>query len=261
MIAPEPNRQPSTENQRLIDQYTEIARLAGGLAHEIKNPLSTIRLNMELLAEDFQQDDSPRTRRALGKIAVVQQECERLHELLDNFLNFAKVRQLRLEPTDLNQQLMRILEFYRPQADEAKIEILPYLTSDLPSVLLDRESFRGALLNLILNAQQAMPDGGTLVAATEATPRGVALHLIDSGCGMSEKTLSRMFEAFYSTKPSGSGLGLPTTKKIVEAHGGRIAVQSKEGKGTQFTIELPVPQRIRAESRDGEAGQSRETEI
>ena len=125
-------------------------------------------------------------------------------------------------------------------AIEAKIEILPYLTSDLPSVLLDRESFRGALLNLILNAQQAMPDGGTLVVATELTPRGVALHMIDNGCGMSEKTLSRMFEAFYSTKPNGSGLGLPTTKKIVEAHGGRIDVQSKEGKGTQFTIELPV---------------------
>ncbi len=258
MIAPEANPnpanpEPSAVNQRLIDQYTEIARLAGGLAHEIKNPLSTIRLNMELLAEDFQQDDSPRSRRALGKIAVVQQECERLHELLDNFLNFAKVRQLRLEPTDLNQQLVQILEFYRPQAIDAKVEILPYLTSDLPSVLLDRESFRGALLNLILNAEQAMPDGGTLVVATELTPRGVALHLIDNGCGMSEKTLSRLFEAFYSTKPSGSGLGLPTTRKIVEAHGGRIDVQSKEGKGTQFTIELPVPQRIRAESHGGPA--------
>lgn len=247
MIAPESNRKPSDENQRLIDQYTEIARLAGGLAHEIKNPLSTIRLNMELLAEDFQQDESPRSRRALGKIAVVQQECERLHELLDNFLTFAKVRQPRLEPTDLNQQLMQILEFYRPQAVEAKIDIQPILTADLPSVLLDRESFRGALLNLILNAQQAMPDGGTLLVHTELTPRGVALHLIDNGCGMSEKTMSRMFEAFYSTKPSGSGLGLPTTKKIIEAHGGLIDVQSKEGMGTRFTIELPVPQRIRLE--------------
>lgn len=238
--------QPSTAevHQRLVDQYTEIARLAGGLAHEIKNPLSTIRLNMELLAEDFQGDDSPRNRRALGKIAVVQQECERLQELLDNFLQFAKVRQMRLEPTDLNEEVVKILEFYRPRADEAKIEVLPYLSSDLPRVTLDRESFRGALWNLIINAEQAMPEGGTLVVATQVSARGVALHLIDTGGGMDEKTRARIFEAFYSTKPGGSGLGLPTTRKIVEAHGGRILVESKKGKGTQFTIELPVLARL-----------------
>src|SRR5579863_4721682 len=90
------------ESQRFVDQYREIARLVGGLAHEIKNPLSTIRLNMELLAEDFQDDESPRSRRSLAKILIVQQECQRLQDLLDDFLNFAKVRELKLEPTDLN---------------------------------------------------------------------------------------------------------------------------------------------------------------
>ena len=243
----EPDRQPADVNQRLVDQYTEIARLVGGLAHEIKNPLSTIRLNMELLAEDFQADDSPRTRRALAKILIVQQECQRLQDVLDDFLNFAKVRELKLEPVDLNDLVRQILEFYRPKAAESNIDLLPYLTSDLPSVLIDRESFRGALFNLILNAQQAMPDGGQLVVATELTARGVALVLIDTGCGMDEKTLSRIYEAFYSTKPGGSGLGLPTARKIIEAHGGRMFVQSKVGKGTQFTIELPVPARLEAE--------------
>ncbi|MGH7139476.1 MAG: sensor histidine kinase [Pirellulales bacterium] len=235
---------PGDVNQRLIEQYTEIARLVGGLAHEIKNPLSTIRLNMELLAEDFQADESPRARRSLAKILVVQQECQRLQDLLDDFLNFTKVRQLDLKPVDLNDLVRQVLEFYRPQASEANIELLPFLRSDLPSVLLDREVFRGALFNLILNAQQAMPDGGQLMVATEFTPRGVALILVDTGCGMDEKTLARIFEAFYSTKPGGSGLGLPTVRKIVEAHGGRIFVQSEFGKGTQFTIELPVPARL-----------------
>ncbi len=231
-------------NQRLVDQYTEIARLAGGLAHEIKNPLSTIKLNMELLAEDLQQEESPRHRRALAKIEVVQRECQRLQDLLDEFLNFAKVRQLRLEPTDLNEELRQLLEFFRPKADESGIELLPYLQSDLPSVMLDREAFRGVLLNLLLNAQQAMPKGGQLVLATEATALSVVLHLIDNGCGMDEVTQSHIFEAFYSTKSGGSGLGLPTARKIVEAHGGRIAVQSKLGRGTHFVVELPTPQRL-----------------
>ncbi|HVA49281.1 MAG TPA: ATP-binding protein [Pirellulales bacterium] len=236
--------QPDEVHRRLADQYTEIARLVGGLAHEIKNPLSTIRLNMELLAEDFQADDSPRTRRALAKILIVQQECQRLQDVLDDFLNFAKVRELKLEPTDLNELVRQILEFYQPKAVESNIELSPHFRSDLPSVLVDRESLRGALFNLLLNAQQAMPDGGQLWVLTEETARGVALHLIDTGCGMDEKTKARIFEAFYSTKPGGSGLGLPTARKIIEAHGGHIFVQSTLGKGTRFTIELPVPARL-----------------
>lgn len=236
--------QPAELNQRLIAQYTEIARLVGGLAHEIKNPLSTIGLNMELLAEDFQGDESPRARRSLAKIQIVQQECQRLQDVLDDFLNFAKVRELKLEPVDLNDLLRQMLEFYRPTADEANIELLPFLRSDLPSVLVDRESFRGALFNLIVNARQAMPDGGRLMVATEFTARGVALVLIDTGCGMDKETLGRIFETFYSTKPGGSGLGLPTVRKIIEAHGGRILVQSEPGVGTQFVIELPVPARL-----------------
>jgi signal transduction histidine kinase len=232
-------------NQKLIDQYTEIARLAGGLAHEIKNPLSTIRLNMELLAEDFGTDpESPRERRALKKIAMVQRECDRLQNLLDDFLNFAKVRNMRLEPSDLNEQVLRVLEFFRPKAAECHIEIFPYLETDLPSLLLDREAFHGALLNLVINAQQAMPGGGQLVISTEATPRGLALHLIDTGCGMDDDTMTKIFQTFYSTKRGGSGLGLPTTRKIIEGHGGVIYVQSEIGRGTRFTIELPVPARI-----------------
>jgi signal transduction histidine kinase len=239
---------PSAEevNRRLVEQYTEIAALAGALAHEIKNPLSTIRLNMELLAEDFDGAESPRERRALQKIAVVQRECQRLQNLLDNFLSFAKIRSLRLEPSDLNQVIKNVLDFFRPNAQAAGIEVICYLDPDLPSVVLDRESFHGALINLVLNAQQAMPGGGQLVVRTKQTASGVALDLIDTGVGMDEKTRSQIFDAFFSTKQGGSGLGLPTTRKIVEALGGQILVQSEVGKGTQFTIELPVPARLTA---------------
>ena len=231
-----------------MDQYTEIARLAGGLAHEIKNPLSTIRLNMELLAEDLAELDAPAARRSLKRVDVVRRECGRLQSLLDDFLTYAKVRRLQLEPTDLNHQIDDVLDFFAPEAAEAGVEVLRYLDPDLPRVMLDRKAFRQALLNLIINAKQAMPDGGQLVVRTAAVGPVVEISLIDTGCGMDHNTLSKMFEAFYSTKPNGSGLGLPTTENIIAAHGGQIRVQSELGRGTQMTIELPVPARLPGEN-------------
>ncbi len=230
-----------TELQR---QYAEIARLAGGLAHEIKNPLSTIRLNMELLAEEFEEIDSPQARRASKRIDVVQRECGRLEELLNDFLGFARAHNLELEPADVNREIRDIIEFFRPQAAESDIEVIEYLSSNLPTVLLDRHSFHRALLNLVLNAQQAMPDGGQLVLRTRSGGDEVFIDLIDTGTGIEAKNLDRLFDVFFSTKKSGSGLGLATTRKIVEAHGGRIFVQSEPGRGTQFTIALPSLPRL-----------------
>jgi two-component system, NtrC family, sensor histidine kinase HydH len=244
---PRSSRSAEDLNQKLVDQYTEIVRLAGGLAHEIKNPLSTIRLNMELLSEDLRESETARDRRAMKKIDLVYQECQRLQDLLDNFLSFTKAHRLKQQPSDLNAQVRRVLDFYRPKAESAKIELIDYLAGDLPMVLLDPEAFHGALLNLILNAEQAMPDGGQLVIRTYGTPDGVALDLIDTGCGMDADTRSRIFDAFCSTKRGGSGLGLPTVRKIVLAHGGDISLQSEPGRGTQFTIKLPIPARLPAD--------------
>lgn len=234
----------SDQYERLIAQYAEMAQLAGALAHEIKNPLSTIRLNMELLAEDFEEAESPAQRRAVKRIDVMQRECQRLQDLLEDFLNFAKIRKLQLAPTDLNAEIAETLDFFAPEAAAANVEIVRYLDPDLPRVMLDGESFRSALINLLLNAKQAMPKGGQLVVRTTATGGHVVLHLIDTGVGIDDHTAAHMFEAFFSTKPGGSGLGLPTTSKIIEAHGGRIHVQSQVGRGTQFTIELPAPARL-----------------
>lgn len=226
------------------DKYTEIARLAGGLAHEIKNPLSTIRLNVELLAEELGEIDLPQGRRALRKVEIVQRECSRLEELLNDFLNFARAHSIELHPADINQDIREIIEFFRPQAEESGIEITEYLASDLPTVMLDKRSFHRALLNLVLNAQQAMPHGGQLVLRTRSNGNEAAIDLIDTGSGMDEKTLTHLFDVFYSTKRNGSGLGLATTKKIIEAHGGQIAVQSEVNCGTQFTITLPSLPRL-----------------
>ncbi len=226
------------------EQYEEIARLAGGLAHEIKNPLSTIRLNMELLEEDLEEVDSPQGRRAMRKIQVVQRECRRLEELLNNFLSFTKAHHLHSEPSDVNQILREVAEFFRPKATESNIEVVEYFASDLPTVLLDRRSFYQAILNLVINAQQAMPDGGQIVMRTRPSGDDVAIDLIDTGCGMNEKAMQHLYDAFFSTKSGGSGLGLAMTRKIIQAHGGRIFVQSEPNCGTQFTIMLPSLPRL-----------------
>ena len=137
-----------------------------------------------------------------------------------------------------------MLRLFAVQAREAGVRVLPHLDNELPSVLLDQETIRAALINLVKNALEAMPDGGALTVITRITRNGVALDLIDNGMGMDEPTAVHMFEAFYSTKSGGSGLGLPIARKIIEAHGGRISVQSDVGRGTKFTLEFPTPRRI-----------------
>lgn len=225
-------------------QLNELAELAGSLAHEIKNPLSVIRLNMELLAEDLADAKTAEQRRALAKVEMVMKQCTRLENLLNDFLRFARVRHLDLSPGDLNEHVDRVLHLYQAQADDSGVEIVRYLDPELPTILLDEQSLQAALVNLVKNAFEAMPGGGQLVARTRLTRNGVALDLIDTGCGMDDRTALQMFEAFYSTKPAGSGLGLPTARKIIEAHGGRIHVQSELGRGTQFTLEFPTPARL-----------------
>lgn len=253
MNAPEADDSSGDDSARLQLQYNELAELAGSLAHEIKNPLSVIRLNMELLGEDLiAGPTSPDQRRALHKVEIVQKQCERLENLLNDFVRFTRLRQLDLSPGDLNEQVDTVLDLFAAQADELGVEIRRYPLHDLPSVMLDEQLLQAALVNLVKNALEAMPNGGTLMARTRLTRQGVALDLIDTGCGMDEKTAVKMFEAFFTTKAGGSGLGLPTARKIIEAHGGRIDVQSEIGRGTQFTLEFPTPARLAGEVVDEE---------
>ncbi len=233
--------QDDQERQRLRDQYAEIAALAGGLAHEIRNPLSTIRMNLELMAEDVNDlgSESPHARRLLTKVESVQNECGRLEAILNDFLQFASAGELFLKPGNLNEVVEEFIDFSRAQAEDAGVDISWHPGTDLPHVKLDEKLFRQVLQNLAQNAQQAMADGGVLEIQTSVRDGLVLLELIDSGCGMDERTRNRMFQAFYSNRAGGSGLGLPTVRKIVEAHRGEIACDSEVGQGTRFTISLP----------------------
>ncbi len=231
----------STESDRLRAQNTELATLAGGLAHEIRNPLSTILMNLELLAEDVGEIESSTAHRLLKRVNRVQAECGNLETILNEFLQFARAGEPILEEVNLNSLVQDFLKFVEAQALESAVELRPHLDADLPNVKADQALLRQVLANLARNAFQAMPKGGTLEFLTSVAKDEILLQVIDSGDGMSEKTVSKMFQAFFSTRSDGSGLGLPTVRRIIDAHGGRISCESELGQGTRFTIHLPFP--------------------
>src|SRR5581483_3349944 len=210
----------------LHEQYAELAELAGGFIHEIKNHLSTLGLNLQLLAEDFGEPDNQKERRALDRVRRLQGECDRLVEVSNDFLRFAHLRDLDLRPICLRTVIEEMVDFAGPTARQANVEIATYLPADLPAVALDVDLFKQALLNLMLNAEQAMPQGGELIvqacAEDAGHPRGgsVRLDLIDTGVGMTAEQIAKAFQPFYTTKAGGSGLGLATVRRIVAAQGG-----------------------------------------
>jgi signal transduction histidine kinase len=239
------------------DHYAELAELAGGFIHEMKNHLSTLGLNLQLLAEDFQEPQTQRERRALTRVQRLQTECQRLLDVSNDFLRFARIRDLQLLPTDLARIVEEMIDFFGPTARAANIEIKPYFPADLPPVALDRDLFKQALLNLMLNAEQAMPQGGEITVQAACEPASppcptadgdaagtarpvVCLSLIDTGEGMPPEVLARIFDPFFSTKKGGTGLGLPTTRRIIEAHAGTLTAESAVGRGTRFTLRLPA---------------------
>jgi two-component system, NtrC family, sensor histidine kinase HydH len=226
------------------EQYAELAELAGGFIHEIKNHLSTLGLNLQLLTEDFADPQNQRERRALNRVQRLQGECHRLVDVSNDFLRFARFQELERTPTSLAHLVEELTDFFGPTALQAGIDIKSFVPLDFPRLSLDATLFKQALLNLMLNAQQAMPQGGQLTIQAELErepPPGFAvLSLIDTGGGMAPEVLNKIFRPFYSTKVGGSGLGLATVRKIVRAHGGAVDVQSEPGRGTKFTIRLPI---------------------
>jgi signal transduction histidine kinase len=223
-----------------MEQYTELAEMAGGFIHDIKNHLGTLSLNLQLLAEDFEEPQNQRERRALERITRLHGECAKLVNLSNDFLRFARAQELHREHTPLELVVERVIDFLNPTARQRGIEITWFPAPNLPAVNLDREVFEQALLNLMLNAEQAMPDGGTLSLLSRCDGDWVCLDVIDTGCGMTADELQKVFRPFHTTKKTGTGLGLPTARKIVLAHGGTIDMQSEPGRGTKVTIRLPA---------------------
>jgi len=231
----------------MTERLAHVGTLAGGLAHEIKNPLSTLSLQLEILEEEFAGSDDAGARRTLAKVRALMEEVDRLKDILDDFLQYARPHQLEPQVTNLNRLVDEVVDFVRPDALRQGVRILQLLDETIPPFALDPNKIKQTLLNIILNAQEAMPDGGEIMIRSNLRGKTACLSITDTGCGIPEEDLDKVFRVYYSSgKPGGSGLGLATAKRIIEDHGGEIKVRSEVGKGTEFTIILPLVTRTDA---------------
>lgn len=222
------------------EQLMELGHLAGGLAHEIKNPLSTINLNIKLLTEDLARSDDERHRRWLRRLQGVQAEADRLKDILNDFLKYAGKYEMNPELMDLRVVVGELADFFAPQAEAAKIVMRANLPDDPVKCCVDPRLLKQAMLNLMINGVQAMENGGELIVKLGAARGQGVIEVIDTGKGMSPEQAARVFQVYYSTKAGGSGLGLATTRRIIKASGGSIDVESEQGTGTRFVIRLPL---------------------
>jgi signal transduction histidine kinase len=224
---------------RHAERLAELGTLTGGLAHEIKNPLSTVQLNLQLLQEDI-GIDNPAYSRVANRLNTVKNETFRLREILDDFLRFAGRIELEKKPVELGGMLDELVDFYSPQAQLQRVQ-LRLQRPDVPVVLdVDPRLIKQAVLNLMINGLQAMTDGGELILRLNADREKVRIEVIDTGPGIPADAVAKIFDAYYTTKRGGTGLGLAMTKRIAEEHGGQLTVASEPGKGSDFAIELPM---------------------
>ncbi|MHB1011481.1 MAG: sensor histidine kinase [Desulfobacteria bacterium] len=226
---------------RRTEQMVVVGELAAGLAHEIKNPMAGIKVAMSVLSEEAYI--SPEDKAVLQKVVA---EITQLEGLMKNFLNFAKPQKPRLEPVNVNQVLNTTLTFHlKHQAVGAggsgKIEIVKEL-GELPPTLADPTQLQQVFLNLFLNALHAMPRGGELGVRTfpEEDGKMIRIEVSDTGSGIREDLIGKVFQPFFTTKPKGTGLGLAISRQMIERHDGTIAVANRPGGGVLFTILLPV---------------------
>jgi signal transduction histidine kinase len=245
-------RQRHSHDTAATDLDGELTRLTGELAHEIRNPLSTIKVNLKLTEEALTDVASAQTQTALPdqyrhelasalrKITVVQKETDRLEQILDGFLRYVRRPDLQPVTMDLNELVGDMIDFYSPQAHSHTLTLRHSLTGGPLTCRIDPGALKQVLLNLFINAQQAMEGGGELMILTKRRNGLAVLQINDTGRGIPAERLPTIFKPYSSSRSDGTGLGLATAKKIIEAHQGTISIHSELGKGTSFTIELPL---------------------
>lgn len=229
-----------------------LGAVAGGLVHEIRNPLSTMSVTLQLLQEDWEgRVGDERTARTLRRIENLRGEVSRLESILDDFLRYAGIRRLNLAKSDLNRVLEEVIAFMGPECARAAVDMPFYPDHSIPLMTLDERLVKQAVLNLLLNAIQVMeamqidPEDPArarrqLVIRTRLEGDVARVDVIDSGPGIAPAIQERVWDVYFSARKTGSGLGLPTARRIAEEHGGSLDFETDPGKGTDFILRLPL---------------------
>jgi two-component system, sporulation sensor kinase E len=241
-----------TESRRTAQQTIESERLnalrllAAGVAHEIGNPLNSLHIHLQLMERSVQKLHDGEKNELQQSIDVARSEVNRLDSIVTQFLKAIRPSRPQLRPENVNTIVEEAVRFFTPELQDREIVVEQELRSDLPLLQLDRDQMKQAFYNVIKNSVEAMHRHGMLRIRTDLADTHVIVRFEDSGGGMSAENLSRVFEPYFTTKPSGSGLGLLIVRRIVREHGGELSIESSQGKGLTLTIRLPfIDKRIR----------------
>jgi PAS domain S-box-containing protein len=222
---------------QVSERLSALGRITAGVAHEVKNPLNSMRLWLENLKESLPKDTDDAAKQAVN---VLDAEIDRLDAVVKRFLDFSRPMDVRLEPTQLAGLLHEVLEVAAPQMERSKVHVAQLLPIDVPEVIGDRALLKQAILNLVLNAVDAMPNGGQLQLTLSRRGDMAEITVGDTGKGIPMEHRQKVFQLFFTTRPGGSGIGLASTFRIVQLHNGSIDFTSEVGRGTTFRIELPL---------------------
>ena len=227
---------------RRAESLASLTTLAAGVAHEIKNPLGSISIHIQLIQKAVAQENSFDKEGISKYLDVLNEEVDRLNGIVIDFLFAVRPINADLERRSLNILVHEVLDFVQFELKEAGITVHENFAKMIPDLDLDEKYMKQALLNIIKNAIAAMPEGGVLDVRTEMDSSDVSLRIADTGVGIEDANLTKIFEPYFTTKEFGSGLGLTVVYKIVKEHGGEISVSSREGEGTTFTFSFPIPE-------------------
>lgn len=230
---------------RRAESLASLTTLAAGVAHEIKNPLGSLSIHIQLIRKALMGKAEVETAFLGRHLGVVDEEIDRLNKIVVDFLFAVRPMDVQLRESDPGELVSGIAEFIKPEAERAGVMIELKIGEDLPRVALDGRLMKQAVLNLVKNALAAMPGGGKLRLSADRADDEVRISVEDSGVGISEEDLPKIFEPYFTTKENGTGLGLTITFKIVREHDGEISVTSRPGQGSTFVISLPIPQKER----------------
>ncbi|HKP93758.1 MAG TPA: ATP-binding protein [Chthoniobacterales bacterium] len=236
----------STEKTIESERFNALTLLAAGVAHEIGNPLNSLHIHLQLMEREVRKLDGRVKEQLQEAIAISRAEITRLDSIVTQFLQAIRPSKPILHPENINSLVEEALRFFAPEIADRDIVVEAELRPDLPMLELDRDQMKQAFYNVIKNSFEAMKRRGILRIRTDIDGTHVSVSFTDTGGGMTAESLSRVFEPYFTTKSSGSGLGLLIVRRIVREHGGEMAIESHEGKGLTLTIRLPyLDKRVR----------------